>query len=603
MKIATFEFDGVQSWGLVCVNPEDGLEWVYEPWKLEYAFKRITNGTNGYFRCLPEFWPGNEWPKTVKEFLETGDVGMDRLRRLETFLARYIEQSDPYFVSCVGHKVSDVRLRVPVPDARLFLGLVQNSPSFFRSRPERHHVNILPQAHQRSMVSIVGSGETYIGSPGGNVEVGVVIGKKCYNVSIEDAYKYVAGYVVVYDSQVNSYYENFEPEIYKDGGTAKLMDVYPDWYVDATGSWIGKGADSHCVCGPYITTTDEIGNPYDLDVVTLKDGVQRDHSSTAGYLIGVERVVQFYSSFMTLNPGDILHLGTVGTDGVAVDTDYMSFKNGGTIGAWVEKCGEVSAQVYYPEVLGDDTLTEEQKKIPLVPTAQDFINRGETSVDSFNIDNVKCMWTCFGNFEDVERELGWKPTRVSPRMLNGPCVQLTDKSGTDLHVAPIATELEIACEIGFVIKKQGKGMAQSEASEYVLGIAPILSVCDMSIYNKIIEPASKQEAAIGLDYGRWGDGYQTIGEVKDIPLRGRKLTLTVGDQTVECSTDEYIVGIERTLEYLAHATTMLAGDVVTLGRLGKVIRLPEGSYENGVKATLKVDGFAEVSRTIYPFKK
>lgn len=602
MKIATFEYDGVQSWGLVIVNPEDGEEWVYEPAKLEYAFKRITNATNGYFRCLPEFWPDRDWPKSVKEFLKAGDLGMERLKNLETFLLRYIEQSDPYFVSCVGHKLSDVRLRVPVPDARLFLGLVQNSPSFFRAQPARYHVNILPQAHQRSMVSVVGSGETFIGRPGGNVEVGIVIGKKCYNVPIEEAYDYVAGYVVVHDSQVNSYYENFEPEIYMDGGTSKLMEVYPDWYVDATGSWIGKGADSHCICGPYITTKEEIGNPYDLDVMTLTNGKQRDHSSTAGYLIGVERVVQFYSSFMTLNPGDIIHLGTVGTDGVAVDTDYMDFSANGTIGSWIEKCGEIAAHVYCPEVLGD-TLSEEQKKIPLVPTVQDYIDCGDTEVDHFELDNVKCMWTCFGNFEDVERELGWKPTRVSPRMLNGPRGQLTDKSGTDLRVAPIAGELEIACEMGFVIKKLGKGITQANASEYVLGIAPILSVCDMSIYNKIIEPATKQEASIGLDYGRWGDGYQTIGEVKDVPLRGRKLTLTVGDQTIECSTDEYVVGVERTLEYLSHATTMLAGDVVTLGRLGKTIRLPEGSYENGVKVTLKVDGYDEISRTIYPFAK
>lgn len=602
MKLSTFEYEGVQSWGLVIVNPKDGEEWIYEPTKLEYAFKRITNATNGYFRCLPEFWPGRVWPKTLREFLETGDEGMERLKNLQTFLFRYIEQSDPFFVANVGHKLSEVRLRVPIPDSRLFLGLVQNSPSFFRAQPARHHVNILPQAHQRAMTSVIGSGETFVGRPGGNVEVGIVIGKKCYNVAIEDAYDYIAGFVVVHDSQVNSYYENYEPEINKDGDRGPLLEVYTDWYVDATGSWIGKGADSHCICGPYITTKDEIGNPYDLDVKTLANGIQRDHSSTAGYLIGYERCVHFYSSFMTLYPGDVIHLGTVGTDGVAVDTDYMKFKNNGTIGSWIEKCGEIKGHVYCPEVLGDNR-TEEQKKIPLCPTAQDFIDKGMTEVDHFDIDNVKCMWTCFGNFEDVERELGWKPTRVSTRMLNGPCGQLTDKSGTDLHLAPIATELEIACEIGFVIKKQGKGITKENASEYVLGIAPILSVCDMSIYNKILMPATPQEASIGLDYGRWGDGYQTIGEVKDIPIEGRKLTLTVGDQTVECNTDEYIIGIGRTLEYLSHATTMLAGDVITLGRLGKVIKVPAGSYDNGLKLTLKVDGFEEVSRTVYPYAK
>ena len=600
MKIATFVYEGQQSWGLVVENPTDNCQWVYEPWKLEMAFRKVANGTNGYFRCLPNFMPDQPWPKTVKEFLEMGETGMERLKKLETFLCRYVQQSDPYYISCVGHKLSDVRLRCPVPDAGLFLGLVQNSPSFFRVNPARHHVNILPQAHQRSMTSVIGSGETFLGAPGGNVELGIVIGKECYNVPIEEAYDYVAGFVVVHDCQVGSFYHEFDPEAFREN---RLFKTYTDWFADANCSWMGKGADSHCICGPYITTKDEIGNPYDLDVMTLTNGCQRDHSSTAGYLIGVERIVHFYASFMTLHPGDIIHMGTVGTDGIAVDLDYMPFDNNGTIGSWIEQCGEIHAAVYYPEKFGD-TRSEAQKKIPIVPTAQDYIDREDTQIGNFDLNHVQSMWTCFGNFQSVDEVMGWTPNPISPRMLNGPRTQLTDKSGTDLHLAPIAADLEIACEMAFVVKKQGKAIGQESAGAHLLGIAPVLSVCDLSIRNKIVEPATPQEASIGLVYGRWGDGYQTIGQVKDVPLAGRKMTLTaehVG--TVTCSTDEYLVGEKRTLEYLTHATTVLAGDVVTLGRLGKTLTIPAGSYNNGLKLTLEVEGFAPVSRTIYPFKK
>ena len=178
MKIATFVFEGVQSWGIVIENPADGREWVYEPAKLEYAFEMVGgSGTNGYFRCLPKFMPDREWPKTVKEFLEMGEVGMERLKKLEIFLKRYMEQSDPYFISCVGHPIDEVRLRAPVPDSKLFFGLVSNSPSFFRSNPMRTNVNIIPQGHQRPMTAIIGSGETFIGELVGNVEMGIVIGK------------------------------------------------------------------------------------------------------------------------------------------------------------------------------------------------------------------------------------------------------------------------------------------------------------------------------------------------------------------------------------------------------------------------------------------
>ncbi len=602
MKIATFVFEGKQSWGLVIENPADGREWVYEPPKLEHAFSKIAgNGTNGYFRCMPKFMPDREWPATVKEFLEMGELGMERLKKLEIFLKRYMEQSDTYFISCVGHPLEDVRLRAPVPDAKLFFGLVSNSPSFFRSNPMRSHVNIIPQGHQRPRTAIIGSGETFIGELVGNVELGIVIGKECYNVPIEEAYDYVAGYTVIFDSQVNTYYEHFIPGD-KEISREEALSGYDDWHADATGSWIGKGADSHCICGPYITTKDEIGNPYDLVVETKTNGMLRDHSSTAGYLIGVERLVQFFSSFMTLHPGDILHLGTVGTDGIAIDLDYMKFDNDGTVGAYIERCGEVNAKAYYPQKIGD-TRSEKQKEIPLVPAAQDFIDSGMTEVDAFSLENVNSVWTCYGNFSEVEKEFSWKATSYASRVLNGPVTQLTDKSD-ELYLSPIAGDIEISCEMAFVIKKMGKGIAVSEADEYILGYAPLISVCDLSMSDKIIPPYTGQEKGVASVYGRWGDGYQTIGEVKNIPINGRKMLLSVdGVGEIECSCDDYLVGPAAQLKYLAHGTTVLPGDVVTLGRLNKVIRVPKEAYQNGIKVTLKADGYSEISRTVYPFEK
>jgi len=608
MKLATFVKDGRQSWGIVINNARDGKDWVYEPEKAIYAVKRITNGTNGYFRCLPEYMKSFVWPKTLKEFLEMGDEAMETLKKLEGFLIRYNEQSDPYFLSCVGYPIDEVRLRCPIPDSKLFLGLVQNSPSFFRVNPARTHVNILPQAHQRPMTGIVGHGETRMGAPGGNVEVGLVIGKEAYNVPIEEAYDYLAGYVVVYDGQLNCYYETFDDSVSviakgrQTGEPKRFGEVYDDWYADATGSWIGKGCDSLCVCGPYITTKDEIGNPYDLNVYTKTNGVQRDKSSTAGYMIGVERIIHFFSSFMTLHPGDILHMGTVGTDGVAVDCEYMNFGVDGTIGAEIEKCGEISAHVYYPEKFSDNR-SDEQKKIPLIPAVQDKIDAGDTEVDRFDCSHIQSVWTCFGNFKTADEVLGYKRAG-SPRMLNGPYGAVTDKQDEDLVLAPIAQNIEVSCELAFVVKKIGKKITKENFHDYILGYAPVLSVCDMSIKNQIIEPATPQESSIGFTYGRWGNGYQTIGEVKDMDIEGRKMTLTVeGIGSVETNTDEYEHLAPRTIEYLSQATTVLAGDVFCLGRTSKVINVPVEAYKNGIKITAEIEGFAPVTRVIKPFTK
>ena len=127
MKLATFEYDGKQTWGFVLLNEEDGKDWVYEPEKCEKAIRLVTNGTNGYFKCLPTFMPEGKWPKTMKEFLKMGDEGMDILRRFETFVKHYIKQSDAYFISCCGHPLEDVHVRVPVPDAKLFWDLCRTA--------------------------------------------------------------------------------------------------------------------------------------------------------------------------------------------------------------------------------------------------------------------------------------------------------------------------------------------------------------------------------------------------------------------------------------------------------------------------------------------
>ncbi len=594
MKLATFEYDGKQTWGFVLLNEEDGKEWVYEPEKCEKAIRLITNGTNGYFKCLPTFMPEGNWPKTMKEFLEMGDEGMDILRRFETFVKHYIKQSDPYFISCCGHPVEDVHMRVPVPDSRLFLGLVQNSPSFFRANPPRTHVNILPQGHQRAMTSVVGHGETFIGHPGGNVELAIVIGKECYNVPIDEIYDYIAGYTIVYDAQIADYYPAFDKEC--NGEYAKLLEKYPDWFADATWSWIGKGADSHCICGPYIVTKEEVGNPYDLLVWTKTNGGKRDRSSTAGYMIGVERTAHFFSQFMTLHPGDVIHMGTVGTDGIAADVEMMPFGENGSIGAEIEYVGELSAHVYYPEELGDNR-SEKQKQIPLVPAVQDCIDKGYTEIDSFDISNIQNVWTCYGNFKDVNETLGWTKAD-SPRLLCGPRGQITD-SRDELLMSPRATDIEISAEMALVIKKITKGATQANAKDYILGFAPIVSVTDLSIKNQIIEPATPQENGIGLVYGRWGDGYNTIGEVKEVNIADLKGTLTVegvGDIAVDFA--EYSPSAERVLEYLTSHTTLLPGDVIMLGRTSKVVKLAKDQYKDGVNVKLSVNGFESIERKI-----
>lgn len=70
-----------------------------------------------------------------------------------------------------------------------------------------------------------------------------------------------------------------------------------------------KSYDSFSPLGPWITTTDEIGDGSDLDILLTCGGDVRQSVNTADLLTPVPRIVAYASSIMTLLPGDVLFTG------------------------------------------------------------------------------------------------------------------------------------------------------------------------------------------------------------------------------------------------------------------------------------------------------
>ena len=95
-----------------------------------------------------------------------------------------------------------------------------------------------------------------------------------------------------------------------------------------------------------------------LPTQTGTNGIQRDRSHSAGISIGAERAIAFYSSFATLRAGDIIHLGTVGTDGICMPEE-MNWGRNNTIESEIERVGKVQAHLYDPMV--NDWMTEQRK--------------------------------------------------------------------------------------------------------------------------------------------------------------------------------------------------------------------------------------------------
>jgi len=76
------------------------------------------------------------------------------------------------------------------------------------------------------------------------------------------------------------------------------------------GSWLGKSFDTFAPLGPCIATLDEIPNPNDVLVRFWVDGQLRHNYNTDDMEHLVPELVEFASTIMTLNSGDVIACGT-----------------------------------------------------------------------------------------------------------------------------------------------------------------------------------------------------------------------------------------------------------------------------------------------------
>jgi 2-keto-4-pentenoate hydratase/2-oxohepta-3-ene-1,7-dioic acid hydratase in catechol pathway len=71
-----------------------------------------------------------------------------------------------------------------------------------------------------------------------------------------------------------------------------------------------KSIDSYSVLGPWMVTADEIADPNQLDLWIKVNGQMRQQSNTRHLVYDVARLIEFASSFYTLEPGDVIMTGT-----------------------------------------------------------------------------------------------------------------------------------------------------------------------------------------------------------------------------------------------------------------------------------------------------
>lgn len=122
-------------------------------------------------------------------------------------------------------------------------------------------------------------------------ELTVVIGKTAKKVKRDDAHDFIAGYAIANDYAIRDYLENW---------------YRPNLRV--------KNRDACTPLGPWLVDAADVPDPMALALQTTVNGKVTQSGNTRDMIFDVPFLIEYFSSFMTLQPGDLILTGT--PDGV-----------------------------------------------------------------------------------------------------------------------------------------------------------------------------------------------------------------------------------------------------------------------------------------------
>ena len=211
------------------------------------------------------------------------------------------------------------RYGVPVNGVRKFIAIGLN----FADHAAESNLPIPaePVVFTKAVSCLTGPNDTVVIPRGSEktdweVELGIVIGQRASYVEQADALDHVAGYVLINDVSERAF------------------------QTERGGTWDkGKGCDTFGPVGPWIVTTDEVGDVQKLDMWLDLNGKRMQTGTTQTMIFGVAEIVSYVSQFMTLEPGDLITTGTPPGVGLGQKPEPFYLKAGDVMELGIEKLG------------------------------------------------------------------------------------------------------------------------------------------------------------------------------------------------------------------------------------------------------------------------
>lgn len=192
-----------------------------------------------------------------------------------------------------------------------------------------------PVYYKCNRFAVIGTGEDVVWPGYSSVmdyelEVAAVIGRQGKDIPVSSAMDHVFGFTIFNDFSA------------RDAQTIEMEGML--------GPAKGKDFDGANVLGPCITTLDEIGDPYALEMIARINDEEWSRGNTSTMHWKFEDMIAHASRSETIYPGEVFGSGTVGN---GCGLELMRFlKDGDRVELEIEKIGRIQNRVVRNEIQG-----------------------------------------------------------------------------------------------------------------------------------------------------------------------------------------------------------------------------------------------------------
>ena len=219
-------------------------------------------------------------------------------------LATWLDGPGAAIYDQLGLPTESVRLLTPIAMPPKILLLAGNYAKHVQERggTTAERKETFPYVFMKPRTTLTNPGDPIVipaGSPDHvdwECELGVVIGRRCRGVSESEALGFVAAYTVVNDVSDRKFRPN-------PGRKPRERDAFFDWLH-------GKWHDTFCPVGPCLRSALDVPDPQALTIRLAVNGEVKQDASTSQMVFPVAAVVAYISSWITLEPGDLIATGT-----------------------------------------------------------------------------------------------------------------------------------------------------------------------------------------------------------------------------------------------------------------------------------------------------